>query len=159
MSAQDGRHGCEIRADYLGARMLSTLSTGLGALQKSLAELYFRFRQTNNHVNAVCQQRLLRVTSDGLYVTSQPTGEHDELHPTSCLLYWDAVQFVTVKSGSGVQCAFEPIDNDISRNTVCFIPNVQLELVIAYHKIVQTFAEHILNLIGILGCLFVCELL
>ncbi len=103
---------------YLGSCMLTTTATGIGALQKPLRDLYFDFRQSGG-IPDPTKQRYLTMSSRGMTVSW-----HDPSKSAPCevfysmpnILFWDAVQFVVVKGTKKLCGAFEPLDNDHSRN-------------------------------------------
>lgn len=103
---------------YLGSCMLSHMSTGLGVLQKPLRELYFKYRQSGG--GPAAQERHLVMSGKGMTMTYK---ESASAMPTQVfyampnILFWDGVQFCTVRGpDKKIRGAFEPIDNDHSRN-------------------------------------------
>lgn len=103
---------------YLGSCMLTTSATGVGAVQKPLRELYFSYRQSGAMPDS-SRQRYLTMSSRGLTMSwkepsrSAPT---EVFYSMPNILFWDAVQFVVVKGTKKLCGAFEPLDNDHSRN-------------------------------------------
>ena len=114
MSVYD--HGGSYRLGYLGSLMLTHASTGLGMLQKPLRELYFKHCQTKNSP----LERHLALTAKGMVISHQsnPASVPEEsFYPMNNIVFWDAVQFVTVKGRDKKhKGAFEPLDIDHSRN-------------------------------------------
>ena len=110
--------GDSYRVEYLGSAMLNSVGTGLGVLQKPLRELYFGFRHAGK--SAKLQERHLTMTSKGMTMTFKERRDktvQELFYGVPSMLSWDAVEFVTVKGpDKKVRGAFEPIDNDISRN-------------------------------------------
>ena len=97
---------------YLGSSPLSRMATGLGLLQKPLRHVYFSF-QTREGPRKLRQTQLI-LTDRGLVVSTQPN--ENNFYSITSVLFWDCVQFVTVRANKGTKCAFEPLDNDHSRN-------------------------------------------
>ena len=103
---------------YLGSCMLTTSATGVGAVQKPLRDLYFSYRQSGGAPDP-SRQRYLTMSSRGLTMSwkeaSKPSPT-EVFYNMPNILFWDAVQFVVVR-GTKKRCgAFEPLDNDHSRN-------------------------------------------
>ena len=103
---------------YLGSCMLTTTATGVGAVQKPLRELYFSYRQSGGAPDP-SRQRYLTMFSRGLTMSwkeaSKPSPT-EVFYNMPNILFWDAVQFVVVKGTKKLCGAFEPLDNDHSRN-------------------------------------------
>ena len=102
---------------YLGSSMLAQASTGLGVLQRPLRDLYYRYRQAGG--GPAAQERYLQMSPRGLAMTFKESGspQPTELfYDMPSILFWDAVQFVAVRGSKKIMCAFEPVDNDHSRN-------------------------------------------
>ena len=111
--------GDSYRVDYLGSAMLMQAATGLGLIQKPLRELYFIYRQ-NPAAEGTLQERHLTMTHNGMTMSyrNKPGDRlQEEFFAVPSILFWDAVQFITVRSpDKKIRCAFEPLDNDHSRN-------------------------------------------
>lgn len=103
---------------YLGSCMLTTTATGVGAVQKPLRDLYFSYRQSGG-VPDPSRQRYLTMSSRGLTMSwkeaSKPSPT-EVFYNMPNILFWDAVQFVVVRGTKKLCGAFEPLDNDHSRN-------------------------------------------
>ena len=102
---------------YLGQNILSQFSTGLGVLQKPLRDLYYPHRQGKKGHEG--QERILDISPRGLTMKYRETPTaypKEQFFEMSSVLFWDAVQFVAVRGSKKVMCAFEPLDNDFSRN-------------------------------------------
>ena len=111
--------GDTYRVEYLGSATLTHMATGLGVLQRPLRQLYFKHcqRRSGDGENCTAAERHLVITHSGMTV-SHADGPSDSHYPMACILYWDAVRFATVGSTPKKLCgAFEPLDNDHSRNT------------------------------------------
>lgn len=103
---------------YLGSCMLTTTATGVGAVQKPLRDLYFTYRQSGGAPNP-SRQRYLTMSSRGLTMTWKDPSKKaptEVFYSMPNILFWDAVQFVVVKGTKKLCGAFEPLDNDHSRN-------------------------------------------
>ena len=103
---------------YLGSCMLTTSATGVGAVQKPLRDLYFSYRQSGGAPDP-SRQRYLTMSSRGLTMSwkeaSKPSPT-EVFYNMPNILFWDAVQFVVVRGTKKLCGAFEPLDNDHSRN-------------------------------------------
>ena len=103
---------------YLGSCMLTHMSTGLGVLQKPLRELYFKYRQAGG--GPAAQERYLLMSDKGMSMTYKESASElptEVFYSMPSILFWDAVQFCTVRGqDKKVRGAFEPIDNNHSRN-------------------------------------------
>ena len=102
---------------YLGSCMMSQVSTGLGVLQKPLMDLYIKYRQPGG--GPAAQERYLVMSPKGMTVSYKESGATQPtqiFYGVPSILFWDAVRFVTVRGSKKVMCAFEPLDNDHSRN-------------------------------------------
>ena len=111
--------GDSYRVEYLGSSMLMAAATGLGVLQKPLRDLYFQYQQSGSRQGTL-QERHLTMTSSGVnmvFKDSRSSPTQEVFYPMPSILFWDAVQFVTVRGqDKKVRGAFEPLDNDHSRN-------------------------------------------
>ncbi len=98
--------------------MLATGTTGLGVLQKPLRELYFKYRQAGANPDP-SRQRFLTMSSRGMTMRWQAkpgTQPTEVFYAMPSILFWDAVQFIVVRGTKKLCGAFEPLDNDHSRN-------------------------------------------
>ncbi|ELU07822.1 hypothetical protein CAPTEDRAFT_221374 [Capitella teleta] len=104
--------GDSYHVDFLGCAMLKSMATGLGALQKPLRELYLRHRLPGK--DSRLQPRQLTITDRGILITFQ---QEEVFFGAPSIMFWDSVKFVAVKGAhKKVSAAFEPLDNDHSRN-------------------------------------------
>jgi len=107
---------------YLGAAMLSQMSTGLGTLQKPLKDLYFSYQKPSGP--ARLNANLLTVTRKGLVVSQVKHAVECEYATGATVFYampsihfWDTVRFVAVREkDKKYKCAFESLSVDLSRN-------------------------------------------
>lgn len=111
--------GDSYRVEYLGSAMLMHAATGLGVLQKPLRDLYFQYQQSGSRQGTL-QERHLTMTSNGVnmvFKDSRASPTQEVFYPMPSILFWDAVQFATVRGqDKKIRGAFEPLDNDHSRN-------------------------------------------
>ncbi|KAK2169109.1 hypothetical protein LSH36_12g14040 [Paralvinella palmiformis] len=113
--------GDSYRVQYLGSNVLAVRAvTGLGVLQKPLMEMYFRYQKDTTRSSVLLQERRLAMNDKGMIVLCEGDADSpavDESYAMPSILFWDAVRFVSVRTrDKKIRAAFEPLDNDHSRN-------------------------------------------
>ena len=116
--------GSSFSLGYLGSSPLSQVATGLGMLQKPLRDLYIKHRKPGK--GTFLPECRVSMTSNGMSMTYReaPEAPHvpprEDLYPVENIIMWDTVRFIAVKSTEKkktvIKYAFEPLDNDHSRN-------------------------------------------
>ncbi|KAJ8712683.1 hypothetical protein PYW08_007987 [Mythimna loreyi] len=82
---------------YLGSTPLHSKVTSLSGLQTPLRDLYFTYRKTNRHKNALNGR--LEISKSGLKVRYKgDKGDLEQLNPFPTIAVWSAVKFVVQPS-------------------------------------------------------------